>query len=197
MILHTKSHKKIAEMKATSGVLPDEGERLAYLASQVPDHGVIVEIGSCQGRSAAYMADALRPKSKVLIFCIDLWMLGIGRTPERHHSVGGYLRFTANLRILGLINSIIPIMSESTKVAKIWNLPIDLLFIDGGHQYKEVKADFTGWAKYLKPGGVIAFHDYDHEDIRRVVDEELDLKNDWKFLGLHNRVWSARKRGDE
>lgn len=194
MKLHTQLHGKIAEMKATSGVLPDEGERLAYLAAQVPDRGVIVEIGSCQGRSAAYMAAALNPKKKIKLFCVDLWLLGIGKTPESHHNVGGYMRFVANLRELGLMRYVIPIMSDSVKVGKVWQLPIDLLFIDGGHKYAEVKADYKTWGHFVKPGGVIAFHDYNHEEIKRMVDEELDLETEWEFLGLENRVWSARKR---
>jgi predicted O-methyltransferase YrrM len=192
----TSLHDAIGALKATSGVFSDEGERLAELASIVPDRGVIVEIGSCQGRSAAYMAAALRPKSKVLIYCVDLWMLGVDRTPERHHSVGGYLRFKGNLFSLGLFKHIVPIMCESTKLAKVWTLPIDLLFIDGGHKYEEVKADYESWAKFVKPGGVIAFHDYTTwQPIKKMVDSKLNLKKDWEFLSLDNRIWSARKRG--
>jgi predicted O-methyltransferase YrrM len=194
--MKTQLHDAIGALKATSGVSADEGERLAELASQVPDHGVIVEIGSCQGRSAAYMAAALRPKSKVLIYCVDLWMLGVGRTPDRHHSPGGYLRFKGNLFSLRLFKHIVPIMCESTKLAKVWTQEIDLLFIDGGHQYEEVKADYESWGKFVKPGGVIAFHDYTTwPSIKKIVDKKLNLKKDWEFLSLDNRIWSARKRG--
>jgi predicted O-methyltransferase YrrM len=196
-LLKTNKHDEIAAMKATSGVLPDEGQRLAYLAAQVPERGIIVEIGSCQGRSAAYMAAALDRKKKVKIFCVDLWILGAGRTPERHHDVGGYMRFVGNLRVLDLFQNIIPIMADSVEAGKRWRLPIDLLFIDGGHQFNEVKADYKTWAKFVKPGGVIVFHDYaSWQPIKRFVDGSLNLTKEWEFLGTHNRLWSARKRGD-
>lgn len=37
--------------------------------------------------------------------------------------------------------------------------PIDVLFIDGDHTYDGVKADFENYGIYIRPGGIIAFHD--------------------------------------
>jgi cephalosporin hydroxylase len=37
--------------------------------------------------------------------------------------------------------------------------PIDLLFIDGDHTYDGVKKDFLLYRHFVKPGGIIAFHD--------------------------------------
>lgn len=40
----------------------------------------------------------------------------------------------------------------------------DMLFIDGDHEYSKVKADYENLVKYVKPGGLVAFHDiYDSE----------------------------------
>lgn len=36
---------------------------------------------------------------------------------------------------------------------------LDFLFIDGGHDYKTVKADFENYSPLVKPGGLVAFHD--------------------------------------
>jgi predicted O-methyltransferase YrrM len=36
---------------------------------------------------------------------------------------------------------------------------IDLLFIDGGHKYEAVKADFLAYRSFVRDGGLIAFHD--------------------------------------
>ncbi len=36
---------------------------------------------------------------------------------------------------------------------------LDFLFIDGGHDYATVKADYLNYAPLVKPGGLIAFHD--------------------------------------
>jgi predicted O-methyltransferase YrrM len=36
---------------------------------------------------------------------------------------------------------------------------LDWLFIDGGHSYKEVRADYENYGEMVKRGGIIAFHD--------------------------------------
>ena len=37
--------------------------------------------------------------------------------------------------------------------------PIDLLFIDDGHYYETIVAEFNLWKPFVRPGGWIAFHD--------------------------------------
>jgi len=39
------------------------------------------------------------------------------------------------------------------------NRKLDFLFIDGDHSYEGVKKDFEFYAPYVKPGGVVGFHD--------------------------------------
>lgn len=39
-------------------------------------------------------------------------------------------------------------------------LKFDSLFIDGCHELAETQADIEGWLPFLKPGGLIAGHDY-------------------------------------
>lgn len=36
---------------------------------------------------------------------------------------------------------------------------LDFLFIDGGHDYATVRADFENYSPIVKPGGLVAFHD--------------------------------------
>ena len=44
-------------------------------------------------------------------------------------------------------------------MANDWNQSIDVLFIDGSHEYNDVKADFEAFYPKVKKGGIIAFHD--------------------------------------
>ena len=43
-------------------------------------------------------------------------------------------------------------------MAKTWNKPIHLLFIDGSHIYEDVLADFDNFYPHVVPGGVIAMY---------------------------------------
>jgi predicted O-methyltransferase YrrM len=36
---------------------------------------------------------------------------------------------------------------------------LDLLFIDGDHAFEGVRSDFERYSRFVKPGGIIAFHD--------------------------------------
>jgi SAM-dependent methyltransferase len=55
----------------------------------------------------------------------------------------------------------------------------DVAFIDGDHDYESVRIDIGKVLNVLKPGGVIAFHDFDHPShrgVREAVEEMLLVK---------------------
>ena len=50
--------------------------------------------------------------------------------------------------------------------------PFDMVFVDGCHFRDYVRKDTENAFKYLRPGGVVVWHDYgDIKDVSRVVDE--------------------------
>jgi len=49
----------------------------------------------------------------------------------------------------------------SEKAELLWELPIDLLFIDGNHSYHGCARDIELWRPHVLQGGTILFHDYD------------------------------------
>lgn len=44
---------------------------------------------------------------------------------------------------------------------------LDFLFIDGSHQYEDVKSDYDMYSKLVRPGGLIALHDIRGEGVPR------------------------------
>lgn len=55
-----------------------------------------------------------------------------------------------------------------------WNLPIDILFIDGDHSYDGVKKDFEKYEPFVKKGGIILMHDVTHR--------HFGVKDYWKEI---------------
>lgn len=54
--------------------------------------------------------------------------------------------------------------TEETRIAlrsALKGAKIDLAFIDGGHQYDEVLADWNAIKPHLREGSLVIFHDYD------------------------------------
>lgn len=93
--------------------------------------------------------------------------------------------FFANLRF----KDITLICGDSTteKTIKKANIlgPYDLIFIDGGHDYKTVKKDFNNYSKCLTTKGLIAFHDIFSDTCPGVPKFWKELKkqskNKWEF----------------
>jgi predicted O-methyltransferase YrrM len=65
----------------------------------------------------------------------------------------------ANVAALGLSEQVMIVRSTSEEAARNWKDPIDLLFIDGDHSYEGVKRDWDLFAPYVKPFGIVVFHD--------------------------------------
>ena len=73
--------------------------------------------------------------------------------------------FYANLRF----KNITLICGDTTK-KEIQNKiklsgPYDIIFIDGGHDYKTAKSDFMNFSKLVSKNGIIIFHDIMHCDV--------------------------------
>ena len=72
--------------------------------------------------------------------------------------------------------------------AKAWKgPPINLLFIDASHYYKDVARDFAAWASHCAPGSRCAFHDYERlgtPGVKKLVNQAVarGLLKDLKFV---------------
>ncbi len=62
----------------------------------------------------------------------------------------------------------------------LWDKRIDLLFIDGGHSYEQVKSDILKFTPFVRKHGIVCFHDYDNVNygVKKAV---LELFDDKKF----------------
>lgn len=60
---------------------------------------------------------------------------------------------------------------------------LDFLFIDGDHSYSGVKQDFEFYSRFVKRGGVIAFHDIHH----RPEQPTLEVHKYWRELKAGRR----------
>jgi hypothetical protein len=71
---------------------------------------------------------------------------------------------------------------------------LDLVFIDANHEYTEVRKDIQSWLPKVRPGGLLAGHDYDQNipmfsGVKQAVDEIFGRK----ILLGKDRIWAHRK----
>lgn len=146
-----------------------EAEGLYDLALDLSPRGPVVEIGSYCGKSALVLGAAARAAGGRLVtidhhrgseenqpgwtyFDKELWDEKAGALDTLPH-----LRRT--LREAGLEDHVVVIVARSEAVASLWQAPVAMLFIDGGHSRDAAYADYRLWAPKVMPGGVLAIHD--------------------------------------
>lgn len=145
-------------------------EYLELLASRVPAHGIIVEIGSFKGRSSWALAKSCHPSVKV--FCIDLWEDEYQKKYPLEDDVNKGPMYEEFLKNVADCPNIVPIKGNSTEIEWPEDRKADLIFIDGDHTSPQVDKDVEVWIKRLKPNGVLTGHDFNiklYPDVCRAV----------------------------
>ena len=111
----------------------------------------LVEIGVAEGASAIALRETMAPDGR--LFLIDPYHLS--RVPFLNT-----LRRTAHRAVRQCKRgNVVWIQRFSHEVAPSWNDAIDLLLIDGDHDEEAVRRDWNDWSKFVRPGGVVVFHD--------------------------------------
>lgn len=167
--------------QALGWLFPDEGPALYEAALTVPA-GPIVEIGSYCGKSTVHLGAAARDLG-TLVFAVDHHRgspeMQPGQ-PNHDPAVAGpdghdtLTRFRHTIHQAGLEPWVVAVVGESTAVAAYWRMPVGLVFIDATHYYLQARADFVAWARWVLPGGVLAFHDTTIPDIDAVANEAVE-----------------------
>jgi predicted O-methyltransferase YrrM len=130
----------------------EQGLALWNAACRLEKGDLIVEIGSHQGRSTIVLATAARTVGAMVV-AVDPFVDGrlFGGSPTRQ-------RFEANLKAAG-VDDVVELVAEySTKLRPRWDRPIQLLYIDGKHDYWTYTDDLR-WSAHLDDGGEILVHD--------------------------------------
>lgn len=181
-----------------------EACELYKLAQSLKNNGLILcEIGSWLGRSSYVLAKAIENRKKSYLYCIDPFdgtgdaISGMLYEQEVALSNNSLLeKFNANMKKLGVSDVIKVIQGYSYDAIKKFNKPIDLLFIDGNHDYESVLKDYSEWSPLIKKGGYIVFHDVGASHTtgpKQVVEQEIVRNSIWGEQKLMDELYIARK----
>ncbi len=148
---------------------PQEGAALAQAAKRCAELGPILEIGAYCGRSALYLGPAAQ-NGGTLLFSLDHHRGSEENQPgwEWHdpalwddevQAMDSLPTFRRNMARAGLEDAVVVLAGRSAAIARYWNTPLGMVFIDGGHTMKAAYDDYRNWATKLAAGGVLAIHD--------------------------------------
>lgn len=154
---------------------------LFFYVKRIPQGGTYLEIGCAKGGSVlcAYLASKFSG--------ISIHFIGIDPKPA-----GDLYENTKSISCFEFIKS----TSDAAK-DKIVNESVDLLFIDGDHEYGQVKRDIKNYSPKVKVGGIILGHDYHYNDPKSGVKEAVDEMFGDNITVLHSAIWVTKKIGSD
>ncbi len=159
--------------------------------------GPIVEIGSYRGRSTAALALGSKAGGERDVYAVDPFIgPQSGTRPTHSGKLSGECSCSpellrANLDLAG-VNGLVRIVPRKSENA-LADVPasIDLLFVDGAHDYESVCRDLDNYLPRVERGGFVVLHDVAETDmgvVRAARSRLLSHPNEWRVI---DRVGSA------
>jgi len=142
----------------------EDAEEISKGLDLLPQRPIGFEIGSHNGASSFFMCK-YRP---------DLTLYSLDEKPQE--------KWRKNMEGLRAVQL------QGNSGTYFIDEKFDLLFIDGGHDYEQVKRDLSRWVPRVKDNGIIAGHDYEIEGVWRAVEEQLYRKYK-KIVANHSFVY--------
>jgi glycosyltransferase involved in cell wall biosynthesis/Flp pilus assembly protein TadD len=151
----------------------------AWMAAN-PGYRRFVEVGVWKGHSISFLAGQLRHREGVEIYAVDLFESSKAfEGKKRLRDQLPYIQqvYEANLERTNTRELITDMVARSDRAAEQFaDGSLDVVFIDASHNYESVKRDIRAWRPKVRPGGILAGHDYSNPDwpgVKRAVDNCL------------------------
>jgi predicted O-methyltransferase YrrM len=142
---------------------------LAAIVAGIP--GLIVEIGSWEGRSTVTLANAVAPRT---VHAVDTWKGSPGEvSAELAATRDVHAQFRANIEAFTAGNVEDHICGWRDWLPSI-DEPVAFVFIDAEHSYCEVFDTIEAFKPLLTPGGIICGDDVLHPPVGQAVSAALD-----------------------
>ena len=146
-------------------------ELAAFFAER--DFTVGAEVGVWKGLNAETLC-ASNP-ALTRLYCVDPWAPQSDYREKKNDAAMMQQSFTEATERLAPYTACVFLRMPSVKAAAlVADGSLDFVYIDGNHRYEAVTADIEAWAPKVRPGGVVAGHDFltktkRHIDVERAV----------------------------
>lgn len=172
-----------------SWILLYEEALLQGLAATLPDEARVVNIGAGAGTSVCALLRGLAHLGDARVWSVDIDAAMLER--ER----------TA-VEAQGLDQARLDqICGPSADVGRGWEgRKLDLIFVDGAHNYAGVSADLAAWTPHIRPGGLLVCHDFRDTKQRETTRAILDWHRASRWLEVGRVLYTvayAKPGGDE
>lgn len=190
--------------------IPSGGFNYGWLYAQVvavaEDGWHLVEVGAWLGQSAVFMAEAIASSGKRIAFdAVDTWEGtpgSIGCSGHYKRFLGGdddiYEAFLHHVARCGVADYVRPVRLPSVEAAQLYaDGALDFVMIDADHSTVAVTEDLHAWWPKVRPGGLVAGHDYNLGSVYDAVrpfstDQGIRLLVWWPWT-IFGAVWAMHR----
>lgn len=126
---------------------------------EIPDNGIIIEVGCWLGASSVFIAEEIRKSGKnIKLHCVDTWNGGAHHEfYAQHHALDDSL-FNEFMHNIAPYSDIITVVrSDSAAAAAHYaNESLHLVFVDAGHSREDRVRDINAWGPKVAIGRYFA-----------------------------------------
>lgn len=136
------------------------GDTTMAVLREFGEKSVLCEIGSYYGKSTIAMGKVLAEEGKGTLFAVD-WHHGSPEFSRNGESqcITTYEQYISNLEKFNVTDRVITIKERSEKSYHLIPEKIQLLWIDGFHEFEGVNSDYENYHRKIVSGGYLFFHD--------------------------------------
>lgn len=192
-VLEDRYLVKVNKALGCEGYMGDD--EIKWLAREASKHKIIIEVGSWMGKSTRALGDNV----KGVVYAVDHFNGSQAEEAQRLYAANEngdvvFIRFCQQNFDLIRSGKIIPLRGTADSMYTVLSqqgIKADMIFIDGGHTYEEVKHDVSLWQNLLTEDGLLCGHD------ARTwigVDQAISEVLDRHYIGDNTSIWFCEKK---
>lgn len=180
---------------------PDEVGMLKDLARSLPADPTVVNIGAGAGTSGLAFAES---RKDLHLFTIDVQresspfgcleaerqvLIDAGFDVTSYHT--RFHQLCADSKNVGLGWLVARDIQVQGWPDAVWGYgmqPVDMVFVDGDHSYEGCRGDMHHWLPNIKPGGILAVHDYGKAEAYKRQHNPADVPHPRPWPGVDQAV---------
>lgn len=149
--------------KTIQGYLGDDDQKSFFYSLGWFTRGTALELGSFYGLSSALFALGMKhsPWQQGKLICLD-WF---GSVP---YLAGDNTveRFMTNMKTFGVDQYVTPVQGSCEDPKALKKQELEWVYFDASHEFKEVAINIDIYVPWVKPGGLLIFHDSNQQGVK-------------------------------
>lgn len=157
--------------KTIQGYMGDDDQKSFFYSLGWFTRGTALELGSFYGLSSVLFALGMKhsPWQSAKLICLD-WF-GSVQYLAGENTVE---KFMSNMKMFGVDQYVQPVKGSCEDPNAITKQELEWVYFDASHEFAELKVNIDIYAPWIKPGGLMIFHDSNQSGVQQALKKVKD-----------------------